>query len=117
MKSFQFKSLLLLTILFTSMSSWVQGLKAFKLKNGLSIHIYIWEDNTDRPRIPQFSVETRECVREIQHVSGQPGKRAKQLHPLQGIRRASLFARCHRTARTPEESTPEQAHQILRQLV
>lgn len=44
MKSFQFKSLLLLTTLIISLPSFGQGLKAFKLKNGLSV--YIWEDNT-----------------------------------------------------------------------
>ena len=36
MKSFQFKSLLLLTTLIISLPSFGQGLKAFKLKNGLS---------------------------------------------------------------------------------
>lgn len=44
MKSFQFKSLFLLAALTISLSSFGQGLKAFKLKNGLSV--YIWEDNT-----------------------------------------------------------------------
>ena len=44
MKSFQFKSLLLLAALIISLPSFGQGLKAFKLKNGLSV--YIWEDNT-----------------------------------------------------------------------
>lgn len=37
MKSFQFKSLLLLTTLIISLPSFGQGLKAFKLKNGLSV--------------------------------------------------------------------------------
>lgn len=44
MKSFQFKSLLLLTTLIISLPSFGQGLKAFKLKNGLSV--YIWEDES-----------------------------------------------------------------------
>lgn len=44
MKSFQFKSLLLLAAVIISLPSFGQGLKAFKLKNGLSV--YIWEDNT-----------------------------------------------------------------------
>ena len=44
MKSFQFKSLLLLAALVISLPSFGQGLKAFKLKNGLSI--YIWEDES-----------------------------------------------------------------------
>lgn len=44
MKSLQFKSLLLLAVLAISLPSSGQGLKAFKLKNGLSV--YIWEDNT-----------------------------------------------------------------------
>ena len=39
MKSFQFKSLLLLTTLIISLPSFGQGLKAFKLKNGLSVYI------------------------------------------------------------------------------
>lgn len=38
MKSFQFKSLLLLTTLIISLPSFGQGLKAFKLKNGLSVY-------------------------------------------------------------------------------
>lgn len=38
MKSFQFKSLLLLTTLIISLPSFGQGLKAFKLKNGLYIY-------------------------------------------------------------------------------
>ena len=44
MKSFQFKSLLLLAALIISLPSFGQGLKAFKLKNGLSV--YIWEDES-----------------------------------------------------------------------
>ena len=40
MKSLQFKSLLLLTTLIISLPSFGQGLKAFKLKNGLSVYIY-----------------------------------------------------------------------------
>lgn len=39
MKSFQFKSLLLLAALVISLPSFGQGLKAFKLKNGLSIYM------------------------------------------------------------------------------
>lgn len=44
MKLFSLKSILLLAIAFLSMPLFGQGLKAFKLKNGLSV--YIWEDNT-----------------------------------------------------------------------
>ena len=39
MKSFQFKSLLLLAALVISLPSFGQGLKAFKLKNGRRIQI------------------------------------------------------------------------------
>ena len=39
MKSFQFKSLLLLAALIISLPSFGQGLKAFKLKNGLSVSL------------------------------------------------------------------------------
>ncbi len=38
------KSLILLVAIAVSVPSFGQGLKAFKLKNGLSV--YIWEDNT-----------------------------------------------------------------------
>ena len=38
------KSLILLAAIAVSVPSFGQGLKAFKLKNGLSV--YIWEDNT-----------------------------------------------------------------------
>lgn len=44
MKAFQIKSLLLLAAFFISLPSFGQGLKAFKLKNGLSV--YIWEDDS-----------------------------------------------------------------------
>lgn len=44
MKSFQLKSLLLLAAVIISLPSFGQGLKAFKLKNGLSV--YIWEDES-----------------------------------------------------------------------
>lgn len=44
MKSFQCKSFILLAAFLISLPSFGQGLKAFKLKNGLSV--YIWEDNT-----------------------------------------------------------------------
>lgn len=44
MKSFKFKPVLLLAMVLISLPSFGQGLKAFKLKNGLSV--YIWEDNT-----------------------------------------------------------------------
>lgn len=44
MKSFQCKSFILLAAFLLSLPSFGQGLKAFKLKNGLSV--YIWEDNT-----------------------------------------------------------------------
>lgn len=44
MKLFSLKSILLFAIAFLSMPLFGQGLKAFKLKNGLSV--YIWEDNT-----------------------------------------------------------------------
>ncbi|MDE6215705.1 M16 family metallopeptidase [Bacteroides sp.] len=44
MKSLQCKSFFLLAALLISLPSFGQGLKAFKLKNGLSV--YIWEDNT-----------------------------------------------------------------------
>ncbi|WP_373721374.1 M16 family metallopeptidase [Bacteroides heparinolyticus] len=44
MKPNQFKSLFLLMALAVALPSFGQGLKAFKLKNGLSV--YIWEDNT-----------------------------------------------------------------------
>ena len=39
-----FKLFILLAIMAVSLPSFGQGLKAFKLKNGLSV--YIWEDNT-----------------------------------------------------------------------
>ena len=45
MKSFQLKSLLLLAAVIISLPSFGQGLKAFKLKNGLSV--YIWEDESN----------------------------------------------------------------------
>ena len=44
MKSIKLKSILLLMIAFIALPSFGQGLKAFKLKNGLSV--YIWEDET-----------------------------------------------------------------------
>ena len=44
MKSIKHQALLLLTLLLAAAPAWGQGLKAFKLKNGLSV--YIWEDNT-----------------------------------------------------------------------
>lgn len=44
MKQFKFNALLLIAILFASLSSFGQGLKAFKLRNGLSV--YIWEDSS-----------------------------------------------------------------------
>ena len=37
-------SIILLAIMAIALPSYGQGLKAFKLKNGLSV--YIWEDNT-----------------------------------------------------------------------
>lgn len=56
MKSFQIKSLLLLTALIISLPSIGQGLKAFKLKNGLSV--YIWEDNTKSDVFGMVGVRT-----------------------------------------------------------
>ena len=44
MKSFQFKSLLLLAALIISLPPSDKDSKAFKLKNGLSV--YIWEDES-----------------------------------------------------------------------
>ena len=44
MKSIKQKAILLLALVLAVLPSWGQGLKAFKLKNGLSV--YIWEDNT-----------------------------------------------------------------------
>lgn len=44
MKSIKFKLILLLTTFIISFPSFGQGLKAFKLKNGLSV--FIWEDDT-----------------------------------------------------------------------
>ena len=44
MKSIKLKAILLLALVLAVLPSWGQGLKAFKLKNGLSV--YIWEDNT-----------------------------------------------------------------------
>ena len=38
------KSITLLAIMAIALPSFGQGLKAFKLKNGLSV--YVWEDNT-----------------------------------------------------------------------
>lgn len=44
MKSLKLQSILLLAFALLALPSFGQGLKAFKLKNGLSV--YIWEDNT-----------------------------------------------------------------------
>ncbi len=44
MKSSSIKSIFLLAAVLLSASSWAQGLKAFKLKNGLSV--YVWEDTS-----------------------------------------------------------------------
>ena len=44
MKACRFKAVLLLAIALLALPASGQGLKAFKLKNGLSV--YIWEDNT-----------------------------------------------------------------------
>lgn len=44
MKSIKFKLILLLTAFIISLPAFGQGLKAFKLKNGLSV--FIWEDDT-----------------------------------------------------------------------
>ena len=44
MKACRFKTVLLLVLALMTMPAFGQGLKAFKLKNGLSV--YIWEDNT-----------------------------------------------------------------------
>lgn len=44
MKSIKFKFIFLLATLIVSLPSFGQGLKAFKLKNGLSV--FIWEDDT-----------------------------------------------------------------------
>ena len=42
------KSITLLAIMAIALPSFGQGLKAFKLKNGLSV--YVWEDNTKSDR-------------------------------------------------------------------
>ena len=44
MKSIKLKAILLLALVWAVLPAMGQGLKAFKLKNGLSV--YIWEDNT-----------------------------------------------------------------------
>ena len=44
MRTSKLKAILLLALALLALPTFGQGLKAFKLKNGLSV--YIWEDNT-----------------------------------------------------------------------
>ena len=63
MKSFQFKSLLLLAALIISLPSFGQGLKAFKLKNGLSV--YIWEDESKSDVFGLVGVRAPKSTRDL----------------------------------------------------
>ena len=98
MKSFQLKSLLLLTTLIISLPSFGQGLKAFKLKSGLSV--YIWEDESKSDVFglvgvragsindPEEDVYKRQVEADVRyHAPSEPGRhlhghRSAQCKPL-----------------------------------